>query len=439
MTMFRRAAIAAVVVSCGCLPSLAAPFPDTTFAANGLAVGAAGPAGTSSFALEGITADRREGVLFLRGTLDATDTRAYLTRLKSNGTVDATFASSGSYLVGVAPAASFSFTALALDRRRILAALGAAASIAVHRLSEDGVADTGFGTAGVATLAIENTFQIVDVIAQADRKVLVVTSARDPLAAPGTSAIAVFRLTESGAPDASFGTGGAVYTAVPGGTGTDRGTGVALQPDGRIVVVGRSRRTGTDFDAVVARYNTNGTLDASFGAAGIAIVPFGAERAYGRRIAIQPDGKLVVTGTVFDASGGNGRAGLFRLDSSGALDVGFGASGSIVATLGAGAGAVFQIALQPDGRPVTVGYRENAPGTTPVAVMMRHTAFGTLDTTWDADARYEILAPGFAESNFGSVALDERDRILAAGSVANGADSRWMVARLKSGPTMECR
>jgi uncharacterized delta-60 repeat protein len=394
--------------------------------------------GTSSFALEGLTADRREGVLFLRGTLDATDARTYLTRLKSNGTVDATFASGGSFLLGVAPAASFAYTALALDRRRILAALGEprpSPCTVSPKTAPPTRASAPRGSPRSPSRTPSRSSTCGAGRSQGAR--------RDERARParraGHERHRGLPPDGIGAADASFGTGGAVYTAVPGGTGVDRGTGVALQADGRIVVVGRSRRSATDFDAVVVRYNTNGTLDAGFGASGIAIVPFGAERAYGRRIAIQPDGKLVVTGTVFDASGGNGRAGLFRLEANGALDVGFGASGSIVATLGAGAGAVFQVALQPDGRPVTVGYRENAPATTPVAVVMRHTAFGTLDTTWDADARYEILAPGFAESNLGSIALDERDRVLVSGSVANGADSRWLVARLKPGPSMECR
>ena len=440
MRMDFRAALLAAVLCCACPAALAAPVPDAAFGVDGLAVGAASPPGTTAFALEGIAADRREGVLFLRATADATQTRAYLTRLKSNGNVDGAFASGGSFLLATAPAASFPFTALALDRRRILAAVGGSTSIAVRRFSEDGVPDAGFGAAGVATLAVENTYAIVDVIAQPDRKVIVVTSARDPLAAPGTSAIAVYRLTEGGLPDGTFGSGGVVYTAVPGSSGIDRGTGVALQADGRIVVVGRSRRVPPDFDAVVVRYEANGTLDTAFGTGGIVVVPFGAERAYGRRIAVQADGKLVVTGTVFDAAGANGRAGLFRLDGGGSLDVGFGASGSIVAALGAHGGAVFQLALQPDGRPVVVGYRDRvAGGGSPLAVALRLTAFGTLDTTWDGDGLHELLAPGFADSNLGSVALDERDRILASGSVSNAGDSRWLVVRLKPGAALECR
>ena len=436
--------VGAIALACASLLALGAPTLDTTFGGTGIVVGPAPPPGTTSFPNEGLAADRREGVIFIRKTDNGATQSQDLMRLKANGNVDLAFGAGGSAPVTVQPSTEFVYSALALDRRRILVAYGLSSSISttfsVLRFSEDGVADAGFGTGGVVTIPVEFPNPILDVHAQSDRKVLVVGGTQNPAAAPPNQQVTVYRLTEAGALDATFGSGGVVYTAIPGGINLDRGTGVLQQPDGKIVVAGRSRRSGTNVDAVVVRYLPNGALDPAFGTGGIAIVDFGDNQALGRRLAIQPDGKIVVTGTVFDSAGGNGRAGLFRLNADGSLDVGFGAAGMSVVPLGANAGTVFEMVQQPDDRPVVLGHRNRAPGDTdPIAIALRYTAFGTLDTTWDGDGLYELLPPGFAESNGISIALDDRERILISGAVRSGTDTRWFVARLTTGPRMECR
>ena len=92
-----------------------------------------------------------------------------------------------------------------------------------------------------------------------------------PAAASGGQAVArpVESLPLAGSLDPSFGSGG----VVPEGAGA-----IALQPDGKIVAVGSVARSATDVDFGVARLNSNGTADATFGnpafGAGKAIVPF---------------------------------------------------------------------------------------------------------------------------------------------------------------------
>ncbi|QJR15183.1 delta-60 repeat domain-containing protein [Usitatibacter palustris] len=410
---------------------------DTAFGSTGIVLGP-----PATYAGEGVAIDRNEGVLFLRKVLTGPDVETItLMRLKSNGNVDTTFGTGGDAAFGTGFA-----TSIALDRRRILVVGSSSAGsptteVTVRRYSEEGVPDTSFGVSGIVTIPAVDPFGIIDVQAQDDRKVVVVTSTRPPGGAPGQQRITLYRLTEAGVLDATFGTGGVVLTAIPGGTGIDRGTGLRVQPDGRIVVTGRSHRGGTDFDAVLLRYLANGALDPTFATGGILVVPFGAERAFGRRLYLAPDGRIVVTGTVFTAAGEVDRVGTFRVNGAGALDVGFGSAGVSTLPVSPFGASVFNIARQPDDKSVSVGWRDVAdpPSDSQIGTVYRITAFGTLDTSWGGGGRIDILAPGFSSSNMSSVAIDDRERVVVVGSVRNGTDTRWLVARLKTGRMEECR
>ena len=127
-----------------------------------------------------------------------------------------------------------------------------------------------------------------------------------------------------GAP--GFGNGGRVITDF-GGASHDSVMDAALQPDGKIVVVGTSSLY-PQFDMAVARYNTNGSLDSTFGVGGLVKIDFqnsSDERGYA--VALQPDGKIIVGGVSYITTWGD--FALARLCPNGALD-----DGVIVAALG---------------------------------------------------------------------------------------------------------
>ncbi len=140
--------------------------------------------------------------------------------------------------------------------------------------------------------------------------------------------------------DPAFGTGGLAATA---GFGGDRSA-MALQPDGRIVMVG-----GTFADFVVARFDANGVLDATFGDAGIVttdMIPDKQEEALA--VAIAADGGIVVAGySGFDAT-----VALARYLPDGSLDPAFGSGGRVVGTL---PGRGYAMAIEPDGAIVVAG------------------------------------------------------------------------------------
>ena len=106
---------------------------------------------------------------------------------------------------------------------------------------------------------------------------------------------AVRRYTGNGTLDASFGTGGRVTTDFAGPN--DQAESVAVQPDGRIVVAGAAGPfINRGFDFALARYNSNGTLDTSFGTSGKVTTDFAGANDVPFSVAVQPDGNIVVAG-----------------------------------------------------------------------------------------------------------------------------------------------
>lgn len=437
------AGLAALALAFAPLPARGAPLPDPAFGDAGMAIGALPPgARAQGVASEGLVADRFNRVVFMAVNDCGVHTPVigcaflFVSRLKVEGVRDPLFAS-----VGIRPLAAFETgtrpaSALTIDSRdRIVAAFrNGRSTIVLVRLLEDGSGDATFGTPTIPPIDdpyvftyLEDVYPILDVAAQSDGKVVVVTGSHEPGTAGWMRRITLFRVNPvGGLLDPTFGVGGKVYTTVRGGIGLDIGTGIGIQPDGKIVVAGRSLRLAGDYDSVVVRYLSDGTLDPAFGVGGMTVVSAGAELAYARRLTIHPDGFITVAGTVFDAAGGNGRAGLFRLRPDGAVDLTAG-----IVSLGGNTGAVYDLARQSDGKAVAVGFRDKlgGPGST-AAVALRYTTAGALDPTWHFDGRYEMTAPGYIDSSAVSTAIDSLGRVLVSGTQGLGMGSRWFVTRL---------
>jgi uncharacterized delta-60 repeat protein len=169
----------------------------------------------------------------------------------------------------------------------------------VARFNADGSFDDSFGTLG--KLRLPGVLVGEGMALQADGKLVLVGSVVQATS-PGFARFVLRRLNANGTPDTSFGTGGTVDTAFAQHA---RAEGVALQADGKIVVVGTSGFVAVS-DFIVARYLSNGTLDASFGIAGVLALDFFNSGGSGENVLVQPDGKLVVSGAADNASGATG-------------------------------------------------------------------------------------------------------------------------------------
>jgi len=133
----------------------------------------------------------------------------------------------------------------------------------------------------------------------------------------------LLRFTHAGLPDASFGNNGRIL--LPLGY-YDMLHAMAVQPDGKIVAVGETWSAVAQRDFFIARFLPNGTLDSnSFGNGGKTpiIASYGNDAAFG--VAVQPDGKLLVVGEAND--GGQSYAAVLRMTSTGGIDYGFATNG----------------------------------------------------------------------------------------------------------------
>ena len=260
--------------------------------------------------------------------------------------------------------------------------------------------DPTFGTAGIVTTNVGGNGRALAVAIQSDGKV--VTAG---YIAATSYCFAVVRYNASGSLDTSFDGDGKLITAfATDGVGHD----VAIQSDGKIVVAGYTY-SGSSNDFAVVRYNTDGSLDTSFGAGGKAITDFGSVGDHGYSVALQSDGKIVVAG----GTGGYSFA-LARYNTDGSLDTSFDGDGRVTTAIGSSS-VGYGVAIGPDGKIVVVG--ESGTGNYGFAVA-RYNSDGSLDTSFDGDGR--VTTAVGSPSRGRSVAIQSDGKIVVAGESGTG-------------------
>lgn len=218
----------------------------------------------------------------------------------------------------------------------------------VVRYLADGTLDPNFGHEGIASTAVGGWSGAGQVALQPDGKIVV--------AGVSDNKFAVVRYGIDGSLDSTFGEGGAVTTSI--GDTASAGA-VALQPDGDIVVGGSASFHGAGADDfALARYTPNGTLDATFGNQGVVTTRFPGQFGSDSHLAailINPNGKIVGVGeTTKECSGCLSRVALARYDMQGSLDASFG-DGGIVATGAKNQSFAAQTAVLNNGGDILVG------------------------------------------------------------------------------------
>jgi uncharacterized delta-60 repeat protein len=222
--------------------------------------------------------------------------------------------------------------------------------------------------------------------------------------------------------DPAFGNAGRVMTDFD--QSTDIAHAVAMQADGKIVVVGTTYRN-TDYsseDFAIARYNANGTLDPTFGVNGRVTTDFPGLAAVASAVVVQADGKIVVAGGAFPLFTFLGDFRLARYLADGSLDPSFG-DGGIVTTHFPGQGSyAFAVALQPDGRIVAAGtdfvdFSSDASSNTDFA-LARYNADGSPDPGFGGAGQVTTDFDGLDDDAF-AVLIQPGGKIVAVGSARN--------------------
>jgi len=297
---------------------------------------------------------------------------------------------------------------------------------AVARYNTDGTLDNSFSVDGKVTAPFGTSDDIGQSVAiQPDGKILVAGYSNN-----GTdNDFAVARYNTDGTLDNSFSVDGKATTAV--GMGDDRGQSVALQPDGRIVVAGYAHN-GVDQDFALARYNTDGTLDNSFSADGKVTTDFGMGHDYGRSVAFQPDGKILVAG--YANNGTDDDFALARYNTNGTLDSSFSADGKVTTPFGTDDNYGTSVAIQLDGRVVVAGF--SFIGTDSDFALARYNVDGSLDNSFNVDGKVTTAFGTGGDVGY-SVAVQQDGKIIVAGFSFIGTDGDFALARYNMDGTLD--
>ncbi|MES2486771.1 MAG: T9SS type A sorting domain-containing protein [Bacteroidota bacterium] len=284
---------------------------------------------------------------------------------------------------------------------------GAFLGVFINKHLENGTTDTSFGTNGIVYFSNSEALGSVisDLKVQPDGKIVV------------TGAIngqgEVRRLNADGSADVAFGTNGVVST------GLQYIGAMAIAPDGKIVAVGQYWN-GEINVYQLHRYNANGTVDTTFGNNGIKqadVTSYKFDLALD--VVVQPDNKIVVAGQSYLNLE---NAVICRFNQDGSLDNGFADNGVAIVPLSpdAGNGTFQEVALQPDGKIVAAGYTIGLSGTggynsTNPAVARLNTD-GSLDSTFGTGGKVILPTIFNANDQFNTLHLQSDGKILAGGS-----------------------
>ena len=285
--------------------------------------------------------------------------KATIARFKENGTPDTSFATNGFY---TGPNYSRIYDLALQPDGKIVAAGNVMTSFGnddflAIRLTSSGSPDLTFGSTGIVNIEVSGyNDRCHSVALQGDGKIVMAGEG-------GSFKVGVSRLQATGIVDSSFGVNGVVVDI----GAAILGDGLAIAPDGKIVVGGHGLAT-QDYALMVIRYSTDGTRDTSFDHTGLVYTIAGEpESNFGASLSVQPDGKILMAGTgSFTPNGANFV--VVRYNSDGSLDPTFGSSGIAHVDVPGGNDALGRMYLKPDGKMLLVGSSESTSGKKDIAI-----------------------------------------------------------------------
>ncbi|MCO5187605.1 MAG: hypothetical protein M9941_06485 [Anaerolineae bacterium] len=248
----------------------------------------------------------------------------------------------------------------------------------------DGNLDPTFDGDGIAVTEVSGLDNEAHAIAtQQDLKTVVVGLVTN---GDGTTDLLLIRYRENGTLDTTFGSGGKVISTL-----MDAGNGIAIRQDGKIVVAGY-KQVGANTQFAVARFNSNGSPDTSFGTNGVTLTPVGSGDAVAHGIYLQLDEQIVVAGSSENASQDMA---IIRYSADGVLDSTFGTGGIVQVDFPLGLADVANgVVVQLDGKIVAAGAtRTDRPREDEDFALVRLNTNGTLDTSFGSAGTGLVQTP----------------------------------------------
>jgi uncharacterized delta-60 repeat protein len=340
-------------------------------------------------------------------------------RYLSNGALDDSFGTDGIVTTDIGVGKSI---VLQPDGKIVVAELTGSgvdgdSDFAVARYLSNGTLDNSFSTDGIVIKDFAAKSDIPHGVAlQPDGKIVVIGSTIN-----GTNKedFALVRYDPDGILD--------FYTVTAIGTNSDFANSVALQPDGKIVVAGGAK-IGTTYEFAIVRYKP------SFSGDGKQITAIGTSQSIASAMAMQSDGKIVVVGNTSGTIGQD--IAVVRYKADGSLDNSFGTGGITITDFDNFSNdSPTAVCVQPDGKIVVTGYSYNF--SIQSLIIVRYNPDGTLDNGFGTNGK---MAAGIGMINIcyaNAGALQSDEKIVVAGSAQNGANlGDVFVARCLAGPSV---
>jgi uncharacterized delta-60 repeat protein len=328
-------------------------FLDSLFGTNGIVrtpVGSYSDDGTSVII-------QPDGKIIVCGEANnGTDFDFTLVRYGNTGIIDSTFGTNGKIITPIGNSNDYILSSMLQSDGKILVTgfsdNGIDNDVVLVRYNTNGSLDNTFSNDGIVLTSIgPGNDRGNSLVIQADGNIIVAGYANN-----GTDDdIALLRYKNNGDLDMDFGTDGKVTTDIANNS-VDSGNSVMLQPDGKIVIAGETIDS-INYNFAVLRYNTDGNLDSSFGTGGMVCTDVGNGNDYGHSLAIQSDGKIVVAG--FSTMASYDDFSIVRYNTNGSLDNSFGSNGKSVISVGSFDDKANCLGLQADGKIVVVGASSN--------------------------------------------------------------------------------
>ena len=356
---------------------------------------------------------------------DFSDENFAVARYNPDGTLDKTFGVGGKVQTDFPGLAAVASSVVVQPDGKIVVAGGAfllftfAGDFKLARYNPDGSLDTSFGDGGIVTTTFPEGSYAFDVALQADGKIVAAGTVFVDFN-PGESSntdFALARYNPDGTPDATFGNGGQVSTDFLGLE--DDSFSVLIQPDGKIVAVGSANDPATFYDFAAVRYLSNGTIDTTFGVAGKVHTDFGDQNFYrARSAALHSDGRIVAAGFAISQNGGVQNFAVARYTSNGILDTSFGTDGMTQIDFGSCCQSANKVLVQANGTTIAVGYA-NTESSDSDFLLARLTPDGSLDSTFGTGGK---VRTSFGDLNGGAngAVLQPDGKIVAVGFQATG-------------------
>lgn len=379
---------------------------DTSFGQSGFATGGASPPYRAA-----AFAQQADGNIVIGGCDNVQASTMIVQRVRPDASPDTAFGTAGTTKTKITPTSADCISALAPAPGGRIVSVGStveggAGAFAIVRYGADGAADASFGSGGKTSSQPAGRNPTANAVAVApDGSIVALGGALDN---PGFPEMVVGRYLASGLVDTTFGANGGLV--VPA-AGSAMPSAVALQGDGKIVVLGTTFGSGPTFFA--SRFTAGGTLDPAFGVGGMAKGTFGpGTQVFAAGLALLAAGKVLVSGRTNSGKGSY----LEQFTAAGSADTSFGVGGVAASP----APTQNTMAVLPDG---TILLGGSSAG---MFALARFDATGAVDKTFGKDGIVITPLPAGAAGSVAAIFVQADGRILAAGPL-NGTG--WAIAR----------